>query len=127
MANLIDVKVPDIGGFKDVPVIQILVKPGDSVAFDAPLVTLESDKASMDVPAPAAGVRGAPAAPGVVPLRVRVHGGEEHVGVVPEDARRAVAEVVIHVEDGDAADRGERRGDVRIIIRIIRRAQKTPR
>src|SRR5712692_1668202 len=51
-----DVRVPDIGDFKDVPVIEILVKPGDRVEADAPLVTLESDKATMDVPSPAAGV-----------------------------------------------------------------------
>jgi dihydrolipoamide dehydrogenase len=53
---LIEVTVPDIGDFTDVPVIEILVSPGDEVAEEAPLVTLESDKATMDVPAPAAGV-----------------------------------------------------------------------
>jgi len=51
-----DVKVPDIGDFKDVPVIEVLVKPGDQIAAEAPLVTLESDKATMEVPSPAAGV-----------------------------------------------------------------------
>ncbi len=51
----IDVKVPDIGDFKDVPVIEVFVKPGDVVAAEDSLVTLESDKATMDVPAPAAG------------------------------------------------------------------------
>ena len=51
-----DVLVPDIGDFKDVPVIEILVKPGDEVAAEAPLVTLESDKATLDVPSPSAGV-----------------------------------------------------------------------
>jgi pyruvate dehydrogenase E2 component (dihydrolipoyllysine-residue acetyltransferase) len=51
-----DVLVPDIGDFKDVPVIEVLVKPGDEVAAEASLVTLESDKATMDVPSPAAGV-----------------------------------------------------------------------
>jgi len=51
-----DVLVPDIGDFKDVPVIEILVKPGDEVAPETPLVTLESDKATMDVPSPAGGV-----------------------------------------------------------------------
>src|SRR5574340_714707 len=50
-----EVRVPDIGDFKDVPVIDVLVKPGDSVAAEDPLVTRESDKATMDVPAPAAG------------------------------------------------------------------------
>jgi pyruvate dehydrogenase E2 component (dihydrolipoamide acetyltransferase) len=52
----IEIKVPDIGDFKDVPIIEILVKPGDSVTAEQSLVTLESDKASMDVPSPAAGV-----------------------------------------------------------------------
>ncbi|HEX7328752.1 MAG TPA: dihydrolipoyllysine-residue acetyltransferase [Casimicrobiaceae bacterium] len=53
-----EVIVPDIGDFKDVPVIDVLVKPGDTVAAEDPLVTLESDKATMDVPAPAAGTVG---------------------------------------------------------------------
>ncbi|HET7401577.1 MAG TPA: dihydrolipoyllysine-residue acetyltransferase [Usitatibacter sp.] len=51
----IEVKVPDIGDFKDVPVIELLVKPGDTVNKEDSLVTLESDKATMDVPSPAAG------------------------------------------------------------------------
>jgi pyruvate dehydrogenase E2 component (dihydrolipoamide acetyltransferase) len=53
---LIEVKVPDIGDFKDVPVIGIEVSPGDTVKAEDPLVTLESDKATMEVPSPAAGV-----------------------------------------------------------------------
>ncbi|MCE2998226.1 MAG: 2-oxo acid dehydrogenase subunit E2, partial [Betaproteobacteria bacterium] len=56
MANVIEVKVPDIGDFKDIPVIEVLVKPGDTVMAEDPLVTLESDKATMEVPAPASGV-----------------------------------------------------------------------
>ena len=52
----IEVKVPDIGDFKDVPIIEILVKPGDSVTAEQPLLTLESDKATLEVPAPSAGV-----------------------------------------------------------------------
>ncbi|MDR2031251.1 MAG: dihydrolipoyllysine-residue acetyltransferase [Azoarcus sp.] len=56
MSTLIDIKVPDIGDFSDVPIIDIFVKPGDAVAEDGALVTLESDKATMDVPATAAGV-----------------------------------------------------------------------
>jgi dihydrolipoamide dehydrogenase len=51
----IEVKVPDIGDFKDVPVIEVLVKPGDVVKKEDALVTLESDKATMDVPSPYAG------------------------------------------------------------------------
>jgi pyruvate dehydrogenase E2 component (dihydrolipoamide acetyltransferase) len=50
-----EVKVPDIGDFGDVPVIEVHVKPGDAVNADDPLVTLESDKATMDVPSPAGG------------------------------------------------------------------------
>ena len=52
----IEVKVPDIGDFKDVPVIEVLVKAGDKVKAEDALVTLESDKATMDVPAPLGGV-----------------------------------------------------------------------
>jgi len=52
----IEVKVPDIGDFKDVPVIEVLVKPGDAVTKEQSLVTLESDKATMEVPSPATGV-----------------------------------------------------------------------
>src|SRR3712207_4306816 len=51
----IEVKVPDIGDFKDVPIIEVHVRPGDEVKAEDPLLTLESDKATMDVPAPAAG------------------------------------------------------------------------
>ncbi len=51
----VDVKVPDIGDFSDVPVIEVLVKPGDVVKAEQSLVTLESDKAAMDVPSPVAG------------------------------------------------------------------------
>ena len=56
MSQLIDIKVPDIGDFTDVPVIEVFVKPGDVIKIDDALVTLESDKATMDVPASAAGV-----------------------------------------------------------------------
>ncbi len=53
--NTIEVRVPAIGDFKDVPVIEILVKPGDTVRAEESLLTLESDKATMDVPSPAPG------------------------------------------------------------------------
>ena len=55
MSQMIDIKVPDIGDFTDVPVIEVFVKPGDVIKVDDALVTLESDKATMDVPASAAG------------------------------------------------------------------------
>ncbi len=57
-ASALSVEVPDIGDFTDVPVIEILVSAGDTVAVDDPLLTLESDKATMDVPAPQAGTVG---------------------------------------------------------------------
>src|ERR1022692_978002 len=56
MSNVFDIKVPDIGDFKDVPVIEVFVKVGDTVEAEDPLVSLESDKATMDVPAPLSGV-----------------------------------------------------------------------
>ena len=55
MAALTEVKVPDIGEFKDVPIIELMVKRGDRVKVEDSLITLESDKATMDVPAPSAG------------------------------------------------------------------------
>jgi len=51
----VDVKVPDIGDFNDVPVIEVLVKPGDVVKAEQSLISLESDKAAMDVPSPVEG------------------------------------------------------------------------
>jgi dihydrolipoamide dehydrogenase len=56
MATLIEVKVPDIGDFKDVEVIELLVKPGETIAKEQSLITLESDKATMEIPSPEAGV-----------------------------------------------------------------------
>jgi pyruvate dehydrogenase E2 component (dihydrolipoyllysine-residue acetyltransferase) len=55
-ARLVEVRVPDMGNFKDVAVIDVLVKPGESIEPEAPLVTLETEKATMDVPSTASGV-----------------------------------------------------------------------
>ena len=55
MSNIIEIKVPDIGDFDEVDVIEVLVAPGDVVAEEDALLTLESDKASMDVPSSHAG------------------------------------------------------------------------
>jgi pyruvate dehydrogenase E2 component (dihydrolipoamide acetyltransferase) len=60
----IEAKVPDIGNYKDVPVIELLVKPGDRVKVDQGLISLESDKATMEVPAPVAGT--------IVEIKVKV-------------------------------------------------------
>src|SRR5277367_1096602 len=54
-----DIKLPDIGDFKDVPIIEIHIKPGQTVAKEDVIFTLESDKATLDVPSPEAGVIGA--------------------------------------------------------------------
>ena len=56
MTQIIEIKVPDIGDFNDIPVIELLVKPGDTVEKETPLITLETDKATMEIPAPQAGV-----------------------------------------------------------------------
>ena len=56
MATIVEVKVPDIGDFKDIPIIEVFVKAGDTVKAEDPLISLESDKATMDVPSPVDGV-----------------------------------------------------------------------
>ena len=56
MSQLIDIKVPDIGDYKDVPVIEVLVKAGDRVEKEQSIVVLESDKATMDVPSSHSGL-----------------------------------------------------------------------
>ncbi|MBS0365628.1 MAG: 2-oxo acid dehydrogenase subunit E2 [Proteobacteria bacterium] len=81
-ANLTEVRVPDLGNFKDVAVIDVMVKAGDSVAIDTPLVTLESEKAAMDVPSTAAGVI------------ERVH--------VTRDSRLSTGDLVVTVRTGAA-------------------------
>src|SRR5439155_6723361 len=73
--STLEVKVPDIGDFKDVPVIEVFVKPGDAVKPDDSLITLESDKATMDVPSPSAGV--------VKDLKLRVGDKVSEGGVIP--------------------------------------------
>jgi pyruvate/2-oxoglutarate dehydrogenase complex dihydrolipoamide acyltransferase (E2) component len=56
MSKILEIKIPDIGDFKEVAVIEVLVKPGDVIKAEDSIVTLESEKASMDVPAPSAGI-----------------------------------------------------------------------
>ena len=56
--STVEVKVPNIGDFKDVEIIEVMVKPGDTIKVDQSLITVESDKASMEVPSPSAGVVG---------------------------------------------------------------------
>ncbi len=84
MANTIEIKVPDIGGHDNVPVIEVLVKAGDTVAKEQGLITLESDKATMEIPSSAAGV--------IKEVKLKV--GDE----VSEGA------VIVILETADAAD-----------------------
>jgi dihydrolipoamide dehydrogenase len=108
---VIEVRVPDIGDFKDVPVIEVLVKPGDRVEKEQPLVTLESDKATMDVPSPSAGT--------VAQLRVKVGDkiSEGSVILTLEAAeqvgppRSAQPEPTAQPEAAQPADTREERGD----------------
>ena len=82
-AGVVEVRVPDMGNFKDVAVIDVLVKPGDAIAIDTPLITLESDKATMDVPSTASGVveklhaaKGGKVNTGDLVVTVRAHGAQ---------------------------------------------------
>ena len=79
MSNVLDIKVPDIGDYKDVPVIEVHVKPGDRVEKEQSLVTLESDKATMDVPSSHAGI--------VKEVKVKVgdHISEGHLVILLEE------------------------------------------
>ena len=92
----VDVKVPDIGDFKDVPVIEVLVKPGDVVKADQSLITLEFDKATMDVPSPVAGAVaevvakvGDKVSMGTLIARVESAEGETKAEAAPAKGRRA--------------------------------------
>ncbi len=94
MSQIVEVKVPDIGDFSDVPVIELFVKAGDSIQVDESICTLESDKATMDVPSSAAGVIrevlvkvGERVGEGAVLLKVAAEGA----GVAPAGAGEAKA------------------------------------
>ena len=92
-----EVRVPSMGDFKDVPIVQILVKPGDRVKAEDPLVVLESDKASVEVPSPASGtikeVRakvGERVSEGTILVMIEPAATEEHAGVAPVGASQSV-------------------------------------
>jgi pyruvate dehydrogenase E2 component (dihydrolipoamide acetyltransferase) len=93
-----EVTVPDIGDFSDVPVIEIHVRPGDAVAAEDPLITLESDKATMDVPSPATGT--------VRELRIavgdRVNVGQPILLLDPSDAAAPVEQLAATTVDQEA-------------------------
>ena len=94
MSQTIEVKVPDIGGFSLIPVIELCVKVGDRVEAEAPLITLESEKATMDVPAPTSGV--------VKELRVGL-GDSVSEGTVIALIESASDEVQVHGKQETAA------------------------
>ena len=92
VANTIDVQVPDIGDFTDVEVIEVHVAAGDRVSAEDPLITLETDKASMDVPAPEAGevvsvavAPGSRVSEGTIILAIRPETGAEAAGAPAEN------------------------------------------
>ena len=102
MSQLIEVKVPDIGDYSDVPVIEIHVKVGDTIAVEDSLVTLESDKATMDVPSSSAGVvkeikvaLGDKISEGSVVIVVEAVGASEASAPAPAAAPAASAPVAV--------------------------------
>jgi len=98
MSQIIEVKVPDIGDFSDVPVIDLFVKVGDSVKVDDAICTLESDKATMDVPSPVAGTvkevlvqLGSKVSEGVLLIKVEAGAGAAAAAPAPAAAPAAAA------------------------------------
>ncbi len=118
-----DVKVPDIGDFSDVPVIGILVSVGDTVAAEDPLIELESDKATMEVPAPAAGVvkeirvaEGDKVSEGTVILTLETDAaGAADGGIEPPSAAAAPAAPAAVPASGTASGRGDVHGEVVVL------------
>ena len=98
MSELTEIRVPDMGNFKDVAVIDVLVKPGDTIENETPLLTLETDKATMDVPSSAAGVvervlvnKGGTVNTGDVVVTLRGEDGQASTGGAAEREAKAQA------------------------------------
>jgi dihydrolipoamide dehydrogenase len=106
----VDVLVPDIGDFSDVPVIEVLVAPGDVIAVEDPLVTLESDKATMDVPSPLAGT----VAEVVAQVGDRVAQGSLVLRVEPAEAAASAAPAAAPTGDGAAPE-----ADIRTQVLVL--------
>ena len=107
MDTVTQVRVPDIGDYKDVPVIEVHVKPGDTVKAEDSLVTLESDKATMDVPSPAAGV--------VKELRVKIGDKVSEGSVVVVLDAAATAPTPSPPQGGEGRGEGATPGDTTLI------------
>src|SRR6185369_7310339 len=104
MSNLVEVKVPDIGDFSDVPVIELYVKVGDSIKVDDAIATLESDKATMDVPSTVDGVvkevliqLGSRVSEGAVLIKVEAGAAAAAAAPAPQAAAPAAAPVAASV------------------------------
>ena len=102
MTQTIEIKVPDIGDFKDIPVIEVMVKAGDKVEVEQSLISLETDKATMDVPAPVAGV--------VKELKVKVGDKVTHGSVILllESSAAATAKPTPSPLTGEGGGEGEK-------------------
>jgi pyruvate dehydrogenase E2 component (dihydrolipoamide acetyltransferase) len=119
--GLVEVRVPDMGNFKDVAIIDVLVKPGEKIEPEAPLVTLETEKATMDVPSTVGGViekihiaKGGTVSPGDLIVTVRAEGAasKESVGTAEDKQASADASVTGEADSGmtgqaDAAVSGQ--------------------
>lgn len=117
-----DVKVPDIGDFKDVPVIAVLVAVGDTVAKEDPLVELESDKATLEVPSPAAGKvaeikvsEGDKVSEGSLILVLESEDGAASEGIEPPSAAASSAPAAAASPAPSAAKTGDLHGEVVVL------------
>ncbi len=110
-SSAVSIEVPDIGDFDDVPIIEVLVSPGDRVAVDDPLLTLESDKATMDVPAPFAGVIGELQ----VKVGDRVSQGSALLTIVPDDGGDSSGEASAQIDEA-APDEAVAPGSLRTAV-----------
>lgn len=120
MADEIEIKIPDIGGATEVDVIEVLVKPGDRIDIDTPLITLESDKASMEIPSPQAGTIanlsvkvGDKVAEGNVILTLNAEGIEPPI-IKKEKENQAPKEEEKRVEKNEKSELAAQRLEVRI-------------
>ncbi len=110
MSNLVEIKVPDIGDFKDVEIIEILVKAGETVQSDASVLVLESDKATMEIPSPSAGTVkelkvkvGDKVSQGTLFMMLETTAAEQQAKAVAQSAIERAAVVTAPVKDAPAA------------------------
>jgi dihydrolipoamide dehydrogenase len=113
-----EIRLPDIGDFENIPVIEIHVAPGDVVAVEDPLLTLESDKATMDIPSPSAGTVGELkvsvgdlVSEGTPILELTVEGAAAAAGAAPAPAEQVVESAAATAEPGQPVGYGSPAGD----------------